>query len=243
MRGFSFFPLEDGTSFSSIDESRNYSRTRVHIPVSAGSHTDKIWNTGTVCEKWGHWGVNGTTPTLFDGAQTIKEGWSTRTATMYSAGGMGQDAFCIVDETTAGPGGIWITTRKLRDKTGAVAADLGEQGFKIQGGVPATSRNGHLAKRQTNGCIRYQYPSAEKEILPAAFGSGTGREDVQVNDVGDLLIQNAGSTDNPTSDMLVRKFTDPVTQEIVWAVRQFSDDTLPEGWSGLQIDAPPMPNR
>ena len=235
VHGFSIFPLEDGTSFSSIDESREYSRTRVHIPVSAGSHTDKILD---FSEKWGHWGVNGATPALFDGALTIKERrWYLRSATMFSAGGMGQDAFCIVDETTAGPGGTWITTRKVRDMTGAVAVDLGEQGFKIQGGVPATSRNGHLAKRQTNGCIRYQYPSAEKEILPAAFGSGTGREDVQVNDVGDLLIQNAGSTDNPTSDMLVRKFTDPVTQEIVWAVRQFSDDTLPEGWSGLQIDA------
>ena len=235
VRGFSFFPLEDGTSFSSIDESREYSRTRVHIPDS-WPFTDKIWGSETVCEKWGHWGVHGATPALFDGAQTIKELWSTRSAEMYSAGGMGQDAFCIVDETTAGPGGIWITTRKLRDRTGAVAADLGEQGFKIQG-LPATSRNGHLAKRQTNGCIRYQYPSAEKEILPAAFGSGTGGEGVQVNDVGDLLIQNAGATDNATSDMLVRKFTDPVTQEIVWAARQFSDDTLPEGWSGLQIDA------
>ena len=71
---FSILPLEDGTSFSLIRQSRDFSRTRVKVePPDSWSVTDKIWGSETSCEKWGHWGVNGTTPVLFGGALTIKE--------------------------------------------------------------------------------------------------------------------------------------------------------------------------
>ncbi|NQX02698.1 hypothetical protein HQ447_18720 [bacterium] len=234
VHSFFMLPLEDGTSFGTINEQRKHSRTRVRTQDGT-SFTDN--NSNAAISKWAHWGVNGTKPTLFDSAPTLKESYLTRSAGIYYAGGMGVNAFCIEDNTAAGPNGTWVSTLKLRDKSGAVAVNLGAQGFEVEGWWQGISRNGHLAQRQTKGCVVYQYPSAEKNTLPAAFGSGAGGTSVQVNDVGDLLLENAMDTSNAKADMLVRKFTDSATHKIVWAKRQFSDDTLSEGWSGLQISA------
>jgi hypothetical protein len=232
-----FFVQEDGTAFGSPAESREYSRTRIRLS-NGTSVDDRVRNYEVTA--WHHWNIGGTAPSLFDGAPTSKEfDYLHQYAGIFGSGGMGNDAFCFVLATPSGQGGTSTNKWTLRDKTGTILVDLGQEGFNVQGGapVPGFSRNGHVAQRKSGGCILYRHPSAEKEVLPSAFGIGAGGRDVEVNDVGDLLLKNAESTANVRADMLVRKFTDPVTHEIAWGVRQFSDDTLPTGWSGLQIQA------
>lgn len=232
--GFRFFPLEDGTAFGTVQESRDYTMTKTY----EGGSNDFTIKSNHSCERWGHWGASGSNPLLFDGATTRLEVSNfSRYAGMFGAGGMGDNAFFLTLDSTINSNNEAMLSSKLWDKTGNVLPDLAQAGMSVGWGTFGTSRNGHIARRMKDGCTLYQYPSKKTDKLDAAFGSGAGGEGVQVNDVGDLLIQNARYTDNVTADMLVRKFTDPATNKTVWGTRQFSADTLPEGWSGLQIDA------
>ncbi|MBB5353873.1 pectin methylesterase-like acyl-CoA thioesterase [Haloferula luteola] len=222
---------EDGSLFLKATANRTYSWDYTYVSATGlypNPSPKTITELGKATENYYSWGPEGVSPMVISGTFTLPTPHPTYTGTLlHGAGGMGADAFAIVDEFEDNE----TVNLTLRARSGTIV-DLTSKG--IDGNWPLhTSRNGHIVERNPGGGVLYNYKDDTVESLPAHFATSGASYYVNVNDIGDILVSDEG----PALDVLSRKVIDPVTEQGVWVKCEITSDRVSGGWHHVDVHA------